>query len=201
MKKFKLCVNAALMGSLLIMNASFADELDDIQEDGTAYYADAMNDLVYVIDVDAMQLEKVILADVGSKPYPIDRTNDQKTYVSTRNSYSIGVLDNFDLDIPIDAIALTHKPRSTSYNSRRGLALISGADAAYSSVIKVNWSKVKKVVGQGEVWDPLVNTDFGGSNATGHPFWHKAKRFFQLNRPAKKLELYHKNGTLPYSTV
>ncbi len=196
MKKFKLVANAAIMGSLLIMNASFADEPDEIQENGTAYYADATNDLVYVIDVDEMQLEKVIQADVGSKPYPIDRANDQKTYVSTRNSYSIGVIDNFDLDLPMGAIALTHKPRSTSYNSRRGLALVSGADAAYSSVIKVNRDKVKRVVGQGEVWDPQVNTDFGGSNATGHPFWHKANRFFQLNRPAKKLELYHKNGTL-----
>ncbi len=192
MKKNKIILSLICAGSLASGTAAAENDADN----ALAYYADSKNDLVYVIDVDGMTLQQVIPADAGSKPYPIDRTGDQKTYVSTRNSYSVSVIDNYDLDRPMTKIDLIHKPRSTSYNPRRGLALVSGADAAYSSVIKVRKNRVKTVAGQGEQWDPAVNTDFGGSNATGHPFWHGKKRFFQLNRPAKRLELYRRNGTL-----
>jgi len=185
----------SLLGAIALFSPVAHAATDD-SDSALAYYSDSKNDLVYIIDVDNMALQQVIPADPGSKPYPIDRTGDQKTYVSTRNSYSVSVIDNYNLDQPLAKIELSHKPRSTSYNPRRGLALVSGADAAYSSVIKVRKDKVKVVVGQGEQWDPEINTDFGGSNATGHPFWHGKNRFFQLNRPARQLEFYRRNGRL-----
>lgn len=164
--------------------------------EGRAYYGDPANDLLYVIDVDDMSLAKVIATGAGSKPYPVDGTNDEKTYVSTRGVQSVSVLNNFDIDELLYQIPLSHTPRSTTYNASKGMALISGGDVPMSTAIRVNKDKVKTVVGGGPGWDSGVNTDFGGSNATGHPFWHRNKQFFLLNRVQRRIELYKSNGTL-----
>ncbi len=164
--------------------------------DARAYYGDPANDLVYVIDLDRFALHQVYDTGAGSGPYPVDHAGSGSTYISTRGVPSISVINDFDLSQPLQEIPLLHHPRSTTYNPRKGLALVSGADIALTSVIETDDHEVERVVGDGSRWDPAVNTDFGGTLATGHPFWDKGKRFFQLNRAQRRIELYNHHGRL-----
>ena len=158
--------------------------------DGIAYYSDFTNNRVFAIDPIDFSVKAIIATNQG--PYPVDKTNDEKSYVSTRNAYSIDVINNNDLTFQT-TIPLNHKPRSPAYNKANGLALVSGGDKPLTSVIKVKKDKVKKVVGR----NILVNvTDNGGSLATGHPYWVNKKRFLLLDRAARTISLYSKKGKL-----
>jgi hypothetical protein len=106
------------------------------------------------------------------------------------------VINNHDHDEPLYQIPLAHTPRSATYNPDKGLAAISGGDIPMTTVIKSKNDQIETAVGGGPGWNSAVNTDFGGSNATGHPFWHKQKDFFLLNRVARRIELYKHYGEL-----
>lgn len=161
-----------------------------------AYYGDAANDLVYVIDLEAFRLFQVYPMPAGSKPYPVDHAGSGTTYISTRGISSLSVIPNYDLSLPLTRIALQHQPRSTTAHPSRGLALTSGADVSLSSMIRTRDGKVRQVVGDGLSWNPSSNTDFGGSNATGHPFWDRGKKHFLLDRVQRHIALYKGNGDL-----
>lgn len=156
-----------------------------------AYYGDWDANRVFIIDVDNMELLKTV-EETGDGPYGIDQQGISKAYALTRKTESVTVVDNYSIE-NIGQIQLEHKPRSTNFNADTGLSLISGGDKVMTSIIRVDHGVVTKVVGYDELSEPH---DYGGSLATGHPLWVDDQRFFMLDRAARQIQLWNRNGDL-----
>jgi len=80
-----------VLSALMLSLSDFATASDSV-----AYYSDNQNDRVVAFDPVEMSIRAVIQTK-GTKPYPIGKANDKTSYVTTRNSFSIDVLNNFDV--------------------------------------------------------------------------------------------------------
>lgn len=156
-----------------------------------AYYGDWDSNRVYIIDVDNMRLVTTV-EGTGDGPYGIDQQSVEKAYALTRKTESLTVVDNTTFEDK-GTIPLSHKPRSTNYNPDTGLTLASGADKAMTSVIRVDRNRVIKEVGENQASYPY---DFGGSLSTGHPLWLNDHHFFMLDRAAREIQLWSRDGNL-----
>ncbi len=159
-------------------------------EPGIVFYSDNDNDKVYKIDIPSMTLLATV--DTADQPYPVDLAGPNKIYAITRNDASVGIINVCTFEEET-RLALNHKPRSSSYNPNNRSALISGKDKPQTTLVKVKQSQIKRLVGS-EVYNPPV--DFGGSNATGHPYWVSKHSFLQLDRTTRILQYYSTNGHL-----
>ena len=165
-----------------------------------AFYGDKLEDRVVVLDVDNMTLTQTI-DTVGVDPYPVDQAGKlDKVYAITRSSNSIDVIDASTLQ-PLGLIELQHYPRSSeAYNATLGLQLVTGADKPMASLIDVNTDTVVAVVGDDVAVAPV---DYGGSNATGHPFWFDDNKFALIDRGNREINMYKvvKNRRGQWKTV
>lgn len=85
-------------------------------------------------------------------------------------------------------IELQHFPRSSeAYNATLGLQLVTGADKPMASLIDVKTDTVVATVGDSSLVYPI---DYGGSNATGHPFWFDDTRFALIDRGNRTIQMY-----------
>jgi len=155
-----------------------------------AYYGDWDNNVVQIIDVDKMKLISTV--STGDGPYGIDQQGSDKAYALTRRTESMTVVDNDTLDYG-GLVDLQHKPRSTNFNANTMLSLVSGGDKAMTSIIHTDTDKVTKVFGEDVLTTPH---DFGGSLSTGHPLWVSDHHFFMIDRAARQIQLWHRDGTM-----
>jgi len=153
--------------------------------DNLAYYGDWNSNRVFIIDVDDMSLLKIV-EDTGDGPYGVDQQDGSTAYALTRKTESVTVIENYYIS-NLGRIFLDHKPRSTHFNPRTGLSLVSGADKVMSTVIHVNSDRIKSVYGVNKLTYPQ---DFGGSLATGHPLWVSDYRFLMIDRADRQIELW-----------
>jgi len=156
-----------------------------------AYYGDWDSNRVYIIDVDSMTLVTSV-ENTGVGPYGIDQQGANKAYALTRKTESLTVVDNYTLENQ-GLIELQHKPRSTNFNANTLLSLVSGGDKAMTSIIRTDMDKVTKVVGENALATPH---DFGGSLSTGHPLWVSNHHFFMLDRAARQIQLWNREGQM-----
>lgn len=159
--------------------------------DNLAYYGDWDANRVFIIDIDNMVLITNV-DNTGDGPYGIDQQDPNKAYALTRKTESLTIVDNYTLE-NYGLITLEHKPRSTNFNANTLLSLVSGADKAMTSIIRTDKNKVVKIIGKNEITTP---NDFGGTLATGHPLWLNNSQFFMLDRAARTIQLWQKEGTL-----
>jgi len=152
-----------------------------------AFYGDKLSGRVVVMDVDSMSFIDDIYTQ-GIYPYPVDQAgNLDKVYAITRGSNSIDVINATTLE-PMGLIDLAHYPRSSeAYNESLGLQLVTGVDKPMASLIDVESDKVVASVGLNELFSV---EDYGGSNATGHPFWFNDNMFALIDRPNRTIHLY-----------
>ena len=153
----------------------------------TAFYGDKALGRVVVMDVDNMSFKAEVYTQ-GIDPYPVDQAGKlDKVYAITRGSNSIDVIDSNTLE-PMGLIELEHYPRSSeAYNESLGLQLVTGVDKPMATLIDVNTDKAVASVGRNEIFS--VN-DYGGSNATGHPFWFDNNKFALIDRPNRVIHMY-----------
>jgi YVTN family beta-propeller protein len=182
MQPVKLAITA---GVLLTTTQLYATS-----EPGLVFYSDNDNDQVYKIDIPNMSVRAI--TNTADQPYPIDLAGFNRIYVTTRNDPSVGVI-NVCTYVEETRLALNHIPRSSTYNSKNKRILVSGKDKPQTTLIKVKSSQIKQVVGS-EIYTPPA--DFGGSNATGHAFWVSKRRFLQLDRTTRTIQMYRRNGAL-----
>jgi len=187
MKTFKNKLSTLLL-SVAVGTTMFATDVSAEDDYGIrAFYGDRLLDRVVVIDVEAMSLTQEIYT-TGLDPYPVDQAGKlDKVYAITRGSNSIDVIDATTLE-PLGLIELEHYPRSSeAYNATLGLQLVTGADKPMASLIDVENDKVVAVVGDNTLVDPV---DYGGSNATGHPFWFSDDKFALIDRGSRSIKVY-----------
>lgn len=162
----------------------------------TAYYGDRLLQRTVIIDVDDMSLIKDIVTN-GEGHYSVNLAGDlPKVYVDTRKSNFLEVIDT-NTSTYKKKINLPHKVRSSdAYNPFLRLQLVTGSDKPMASLIEVDTDKRIASVGNNTVYPP--NGDYGGENATGHPFWLTKHKFVILDRPNRKINIYKvkrkKNG-------
>ena len=87
----------------------------------------------------------------------------------------------------IRIIQLEHYPRSVTCNQESSLCIVSGRKTPVASVIEVKYHQVVAKVGSDIETTP---TNYGGSLATGHPFWVTNDKFLLLDRANRKIDLY-----------
>ena len=123
-----------LSASFLLFN-SFAAASDSV-----AYYSDSQNDRVVAFDPVEMSI-RTVMPTKGKTPYPIGKANDRTSYVTTRNSRSVEVLNNFDVingtvsKKTMRKIQLKHTPRSFAYGPARGIAVLSGNSEPWATLL------------------------------------------------------------------
>ncbi len=183
MKKFNKVLLTVLATLSLFAQSANAEEEYGIR----AFYGDKEENRVVVIDVEAMTLTESIYT-TGIDPYPVDQAGTlDKVYAITRGSNSIDVFNASTLE-SMGQIELEHFPRSSeAYNPVLGLQLVTGVDKPMASLIDVNTDKVVAVVGDSSLDDII---DYGGSNATGHPFWFDDSRFALIDRGSRTIKMY-----------
>jgi len=161
------------------------------EEEGdiTAFYGDKLNDRVVIMDVNTMT-QKTSVYTHGVDPYPVDRAGKlDKLYAITRSSNSIDVIDSNTYE-PKGLINLSHFPRSSeAYNTTLGLQYVTGADKPMGSLINVNTDTVVSTVGLNAIFTGVTG-DYGGGNATGHPFWFNDSQFALIDRPNRMIHVY-----------
>jgi len=194
--KYKMTLKPLVVSTLLAMNG-FATASDSI-----AYYSDNTGDRVVAIDPVTMEIRAVVPTK-GEAPYPIGKATDKDTMISTRNSQSISVINNFDVITDkinkksMTKIKLEHSPRSFAYGQARGVALVAGNDKPWMSLVMPTNKKNKKVIrvfkeGTGPFnVDGSSDENVGGNTSSGHPLCVQDDMFVFLNRTARSISLYN----------
>lgn len=152
-----------------------------------AFYGDPSKNRVVGISV--LDMRQISKTRTAATPYPVDRAGTtNKVYAITRGANSVDILDAATGD-NIGTIPLDHKPRSgEAYNSTLGLQLIAGGDKPLSSLIDPETDTVVATAGTNTVTVP--NGDYGGGNASGHPYWFTEHKFAVIDRANRKIQLY-----------
>ncbi len=156
-----------------------------------AFFGDKENNQVVVVDVEKMELTHEVPTG-----HLITYTADNvfmhpKAYVVNRGSNAIDVIDTNTIEIT-KTIPLEHFPRSSEQmNKTLRLNETSGMDKAMASIIDVDTDEVVVAVGNSTPVDADNNPNYGGSHATGHPFWLDAHHFAILDRYDRKVITYH----------
>ncbi len=185
------------------------DFIDDNETSSTevtkAFFGDKENSRVVVVDVENMKMaEPVSEVFTGHEiTYTADKVYDNpKVYVVNRGSDAIDVIDVNTIELT-KTIALEHYPRSAeTMNATLRLCEASGMNKPMASIIDIDSDEVVAAVGDGNVTYP-VQTNHGGSHATGHPFWLDANHFALLDRDKRKIFTYHieKDANGDYNTT
>lgn len=155
-----------------------------------AFYGDPTGQRVVAIDIPEMQIKATI--PTAATPYPVDRAgNLDKVYAITRGASSVDVIDAKTLENE-KKIKLDHFPRSgEAYNDHLGLVLIAGANKPLSSLVSPHLETVVATAGEDVVTTP--NGDYGGSTASGHPYWLTKRKFVVIDRANRKISVYKVN--------
>ena len=179
--------------TILLIGCGKESEEDSEQESKQiiAYYGDRSLQRTVIIDVNNMELVKDIVTE-GEGQYSVNQAgNLPKVYVDTRKSNYVEVIDTKTNTFK-HIINLPHKVRSSdAYNPTLKIQLVAGSDKPMTSLIDVKTDTVIASVGENEVFP--INGDYGGSNASGHPFWLTNNKFVVIDRPNRKIHVYQVN--------
>ena len=187
MKRKNLIIKLLALSVMLSLNG-YATASDSV-----AYYSDNQNDRVVAFDPVEMNI-KAVIPTKGTKPYPIGKANDKKTYVSTRDSFSIDVLNNFDIvngtvnTKTIRKIKLKHSPRSFAYGPARGIAVVAGNSDPWATLLlptDPGNSAVQRLYKEPKGpynMDGSDDENGGGNTSSGHPLCTQDGLFILLNR-------------------
>ena len=182
--------------------------------DSVAYYSDSQNDRVVAFDPVEMSI-RTVMPTKGKTPYPIGKANDRTSYVTTRDSRSVEVLNNFDVingtvsKKTMRKIQLKHTPRSFAYGPARGIAVLSGNSEPWATLLlptdpgnSAVQRLFKEPKGPYNI-DGSEDENNGGNTSSGHPLCVQDGLFILLNRTNRTISLFRVNqqGDTPLDTI
>jgi len=175
-------------------NSNSSNNQTAAKETTKAFFGDKANSRVVVVDVEEMKLtEPFHEVFTGHEiTYTADKVYDNpKVYVINRGSNAVDVMDIDSIEIT-KTIELKHFPRSAeSMNENLRLTEITGMDKPMASIVNIDTDEVIAVVGRDEKVDVDNNPNYGGSHASGHPFWINKNHFILLDRYHRKVITYN----------
>ena len=187
---------SVLFASSLILSTQILSAEEIIDMEVKAFYGDNQGvngegSRTVAIDVNTMSvlISNPSEAGINAGAYSVNQAGETtKLYVDTRNTNSMEILDSVTNEA-IGTIPMVHYPRSSeAYNPRLGLQLVTGKNKPMASLIDVETDSVVAIVGENIVYP--ANGDYGGGNATGHPFWFSKHKFALIDRPNRKIDVY-----------
>ncbi len=187
----KIYLKSILVSVLLMLLTGCGGSGDGADESNIAYFGDYDSDKVFVIDLDKMTIKATITT--GDGPYGADQQDGFSVYALTRKVESLTIIDTQSLTNE-GFIYLPFIPRSTDYNAQKAQSLVSGKSDPKSCIIDVATHSVGQCVGDDH--DGSTITDYGGGNATGHPFWTDESHFLLLDRVTRTIDYYGSDGSL-----
>jgi len=155
------------------------------------YYGDIKNDEVILINIKTMEVEKVLPSN-GKYPYEVANGFDNKILVINRDDTKIGILKEERIESQIE---LDFKPRSIALNPYKNLTLVSSVSDPAELIIEGNRSKLYSDSTY------VKPNSYGGTYATGHPFWVNENYFLLLDRSEKSIELYKVGEAKPIDKI
>ncbi len=158
-----------------------------------AYYGDYSGTRVFVIDVEKMKIEKII-EHTGAGPYETDQISATNAYVLNRDDTTINVVEFHENEIT-GTIPLNYKPRSIVPSPNGQFGLLTGKSEPWASVVDLNSHEIHSDGYKDSNYATI--SDFGGGNATGHPYWLNDNQFLLLDRTENAIELYATNSATP----
>ena len=174
----------ALASTLLLAGCN--DPNTGIKDTSSAYYGDFSSNSVHIVNLDKMSLEKTLTGAKG--PYGLEPVGHNYLISLTRKATSVDVIDVKNKKI-VHTLALGYQPREVSTNPSKTYTVISGRDIAAHTLINTRTGKVIRHYNRNKIKTTV--TDFGGQNATGHPFFVNDHQYLILDRPAREIRLYH----------
>jgi len=183
--------NVAYESELLVYKDN--DSIQEKKQITKAFFGDKEENRVVIVDIENMKLNEPHHEAVTGHfiTYTADKVYDHsKVYVVNRGSKAIDVMDTNTMEIT-KTIELKHFPRSSEWmNKSLRLNQTSGMDKPMSSIIDIDKDELILSVGKDKKVDTQNNPNFGGSHATGHPFWLDKDHFVTLDRYDRKIHTY-----------
>ena len=160
---------------------STASNVDDLKN-AKLYYGDIKNNRVLVFNITAMELVDTI-DGVGEYPYEVTKLSQKEIVSINRKDYGVALIDERTNTIT-RSVPLDFKPRSLQLKDNH--ILVSSVSEPSELLFDREFSNGVKY-GDSPYVDP---TSYGGSYATGHPYWVNENYFLLLDRCEKAVELY-----------
>ncbi len=176
---------------------SHEKEADKKKTTKRAYYGDYSSNRAFVIDVDSMKVEKVI-SNTGKGPYETDKVSNTTAYVLNRDDTSINVVDLHENRIS-GTIDLNFKPRSIVPSPSGRLGILSGKSQPWATLIDLKTHEISADGFRDSDYNDIA--DFGGGNATGHPYWISDEHFLMPDRTERTIELYSIESATPVAKL
>ena len=175
-------------------NSENRDSNTTITKQTKAFFGDKEHNCVRIIDVEKMQLSQPIdeVFTEHEITYTADKVfNQPKVYVVNRGSNAIDVISTETFELT-KTIELKHFPRSAeSMNIELNLSEATGMDKPMATIIDIVTDEIIATVGENKKVDTLNNPTFGGSHATGHPFWLDKNHFIISDRYNREISTYY----------
>ena len=158
--------------------------------DRNIYYGDIANDEILNIDIKSMQL-RFVLKSTGTYPYEVASGYDEELLILNRRDSNIGRINDDKVKAQVE---LAFSPRSIALNPNQKAVLVSSSNAPAALIL----DKTSTIYSDSSY---VIPTSYGGTNATGHPFWINDSYFLLLDRTQSAMELYTIGNTNPIAKL
>lgn len=177
-----------LLLTLTILELNATVETMPVVDKSMAFYGDFSSSDVHVINIDKMELEQTLHGGIGA--YGQEPLGHKYIISLTRKDTSIDII-NVEKNKKRIArtVYLGYQPREVASSPTQRYSVVSGRDIPAHTVFNAKTGRVIKHFNRNQ--EPVKITDFGGQNATGHPFFINDYEYLILDRVHREIRLYH----------
>ena len=172
--------------SVMLLIVSGCDIDEKYKDTSRAYYGDFDSNKVFSINLDNMKLETT--TEGGAGAYGLEAVGNNLLISLTRKDTSIDIINAKTKKI-VNTIELGYQPREVSTSPSGNYSVVSGRDIPAHTLFNAKSGQKIKTYNLNQ--SPTVITDFGGQNATGHPYFVNEEQYLVLDRVHKEIRLYH----------
>jgi len=175
---------------LYTINAEDVNDEAKIIDTSSAFYGDFSSNDLHVINLDKMKVTQTLVGGFGA--YGAEPVGHKYIISLTRKDTSVDVVkvDSKKKSI-VHTVELGYQPREVSSSPSKKYTVVSGRDIAAHTVFN---SETGTVINHyNRDYKKVKITDFGGQNATGHPFFVNETQYLVLDRAHKEIRLYDVN--------
>ena len=164
---------------------------NNIVDSSNAYYGDWLSHQLFIINLDKMSLEKTLYGGEGS--YGLEPVGRKILISLTRKDTSIDIVDVPTKEI-VRSVELGYQPREVTTSPNQSYSVVSGRDIPAHTIFNAKTGSVIQHFDRNQ--NKVALTDFGGQNATGHPFFVNNDQYLILDRVHREIRLYSVNSGL-----
>ena len=168
-------------------NAKDINNEAKIVDTSSAFYGDFLSKDLYVVNLDKMKLTQTLKGGFGA--YGAEPVGNKYIVSLTRKDTSVDIVKvNSKKKKIVHTIELGYQPREVSSSPSKQYTVVSGRDIAAHTVFNADTGEVIRHYNRD--YKKVKIRNFGGQNATGHPFFVNETQYLILDRAHKEIRLY-----------